>query len=170
MAGTSLKPPSSFRKILCFAGALCLIAVAWQSYAVFKADGFYFKAEKALVIYKRQGEHRDQIYLQAADRNVKMALQIWPDNPDYLVLAAQIAVWQRYVSNAPARDREGYDEAIDMLRQALRQRPSHAKTWGMLAEYKAKAGERDQEMFLAREKALELGGADQRLVKRMLRL
>ncbi len=44
------------------------------------------------------------------------------------------------------------------------------RTWALLAEYKVRVGQRDEEWHLAREKALALGGADRKLVDRMLAL
>jgi tetratricopeptide (TPR) repeat protein len=122
-----------------------------------------------MAVFADQGQRGEPRYLFSANREITRALEIWPENSDYLLLSAQIDVWLEYLE-LEGSTAANYETALAKIRLALENRPSHAKSWALLAEYKAYAGQRDQEMYLAREKALELGGANQKLVEKMLRL
>lgn len=159
---------ASLQKYCGLLAAAGVFVLALVSVNTMRASWSYFKAEKAMAIFSDQGEHRDPKYLLKAHVEIENALKRWPDNPDYLLMSAQVEVWLGHLRLLGAVP--DYDGALGKIRLALAQRPSHARSWAMLAEYKAFASQRDQEMFHAREKALELGGANQRLVQKMLRL
>ena len=164
---------------LIFLTMLALLATIAVAVQVFRADQSYFRAEKAAAIFRDMraapaSDPRESQYLARADFHVEQARKIWPDNPTYLVLAAQTRVWQGYLQASNSEtyidQSQAYREAINLLRRALNLSPANAHTWALLAEYKAATGERDREWHIAREKALELGGANTRLVERMLAL
>lgn len=139
-----------------------------------EADLAFFRAEKSFALFRADRNKQDSKYLKSARKAIDIALNHWRDDPRYLSLAAQIHVWEGYLqaaeTNSPEIEIRHYSEATELLREALRLAPAHAKTWALLAEYKARAGQKDQEWHNAREKALELGGGDIQLVNRMLAL
>lgn len=169
---------TSRHKVLLLALSVSLLVVAGFSINVVRADWFYFKAEKAMAIFNARHEHRQLTqldsqnvpYLDQAEVYILSALSIWGSNSAYLSLYAQVVVWRGYIESDPAVRKRRYQAAIELLKDSLRSRPSHAETWGRLAEYKVLAGQRDLEMHQAREKAFELGGANVNLVNRMMKL
>ena len=161
------------------ASILCLVPAIAFAWKVIRSDWAYFRAEKSTAIFldarsKNSDDPRLAGYIAQADDAIQQALALWPQNPDYLSLAAQISTQKAFNL---AADQSGADirkqsvtQALEYLRQAIRLNPVNAQHWALLAEYKIRAGQRDQEWLQAREKALELGGADPKMVERMLSL
>jgi hypothetical protein len=135
---------------------------------------YYFQVQRQAVHWGGKAGIPSLEAIESAQMMMHRALSLWPQNPDYLNLAGQVHAWKGFVlameSNSPEMAIGHYREAIDMLRHSLDLRPAYAKTWALLAEYKILVGERDDEWLNAREKALALGGANAKLVDRMMRL
>ncbi|MCK9505377.1 MAG: hypothetical protein M0Q95_14510 [Porticoccaceae bacterium] len=163
-----------FAKILAVLLIICLVPAAVFAIKAGVSNLYYFQAERQAVHW---GGNRGRPSLQVvahAQTLIQRALSLWPQNPEYLNLASQISGWHGFVvaaeSDSPDAAISYYREALDMLRLSLRLRPAYAKTWALLAEFKVLVGERDAEWLAAREKALALGGADAKIVDRMMRL
>lgn len=163
-------------KLLLLAISGVLLVSAWFGVSVFRADWAFFRAEKAMAVFKAHMELEPQSlseatpYLNVAEENIVSAISIWSTNSAYLSLYAQVIVWRGYQVSDPQEKLGHYRQALDLLRESLQLRPTHAETWARLAEYKMLALQRDSEMYQAREKALELGGANVELVNRMMKL
>lgn len=134
----------------------------------------YVKAE-----HEASNWHIDQLpptldSILRAESAIQSALRFTPDNSNALTLAAQIHGWKGFIlarhHNDPSLAASHYAQTLNLLRHALRLRPAQASTWALIAEYKTLLGERDQEWYMAKEKALEFGGADIKLVLRMTSL
>ena len=167
-----MRPPSLLIKgmVLVFMGLL--VVVALFSARVGLANLALFNAKKIASGWDAIEAPPAQDDILRAESAINASLGYWRADPDALTLAAQIRGWKNYTlaGEDAAALHPYYREAIEMLREALRLRPAHATTWALLAEYKTLVGERDDEWHLAKERALELGGADIRLVLRMTRL
>ena len=134
----------------------------------------YFQATKLAAGWGGKQGNPSPRTLDAAERAINTALHLWYNNPDYLDLAAQIEGWKGYMAamdeGEGAIARPHYQNSVAFLRRSLELRPAHAETWALLAEYKTRLNERDREWFVAKEKALELGGVKIEIVERMMRL
>lgn len=158
--------------------ALLLCAAAVWGLTVIRADWSYFKADKAMAVFKARVDRKgvadlkagDLFYLESAQANIMSAISLWPANSDYLFLYSQVVVWQGYLKTDLDQQKAYYRHAAQLAIGGLHRKPSYAEGWAKLAEYKALAGERDVEMHEAREKALALGGANVALISRMMRL
>jgi cytochrome c-type biogenesis protein CcmH/NrfG len=166
---------SSWLKKIVLVGVILSLGITVLFAArVVQADLAFFRAEKFFTMFRAEEDDYRAIYLVSARRAIDQALRIWPDNPQHLSLAAQIHAWEGHLkgleANSPDIEIQHYRESIALFRQALRLSPAHARTWALLAEYKIRAGERDEEWRQAVEKALELGGSDPAIVKRMFQI
>lgn len=134
----------------------------------------YVRAQQEVSVWHRDGSQPSIDSILRAESAIQSALVRDHNNPDILTLAAQINGWKGFYlatqQNMPATAENHYRQSLDLLRQAIRLRPAHASTWALLAEYKTLLGERDGEWHLAKEKAMEFGGADIKLVNRMMAL
>ena len=134
----------------------------------------YVKAEHEASRWHKDGSQLNLDSVLRAESAIQSSLRFAPDNSDALTLAAQIHGWKGFVlarqNNDPSLSASHYAESLNLLRHALRLRPSHASTWALIAEYKTLLGERDDESHMAKEKAMEFGGADIKLVLRMMEL
>jgi hypothetical protein len=164
-------PSPATRAAIVAAGALLLLAALF-AVRVGLADLDHFRAKKLASGWNAGEAPPSPDDVLRAEAAIQASLRHWRADPDALTLAAQIRGWKGYAlaGNDPDALNGHYREALAMLREALRLRPAHASTWALVAEYKTLVGERDDEWHLARERALELGGADIRLVLRMTRL
>jgi len=161
-------------RILAVVMIICLVPAMVFAVKAGLSNLLYFQAEKEVIHW---GGRAGNPHLEAVDNAeiaINKTLSLWRENPDYLSLAGQVRGWKGFViateTNSADIALAHYRESLDMLRQSLKLRPAHAKTWALVAEYKTLLGEKDDEWFLAKEKALELGGADSALVDRMMRL
>ncbi|KJS08350.1 MAG: hypothetical protein VR73_05885 [Gammaproteobacteria bacterium BRH_c0] len=161
------------RAALAFAVLLLLMGMV-QAVRIGLGNLAYVKAEHEVSAWHGDASQPTLVSIQRAESAIRSALRFAPDNPDALTLAAQIHGWKGFIlarqQGNPALAASHYAETLDLLRQALRLRPAQAQTWALIAEYKTLLGERDKEWHLAKEKALEFGGADIKLVLRMTNL
>ena len=167
-----MSTPSPATRAAIVIAAVLLLVAALFAVRVGLADLDHFRAKKLASGWDASKAPPSPDEVLRAEAAIEASLRHWRADPDALTLAAQIHGWKGYVlaGNDPESLSDHYGQALAMLREALRLRPAHASTWALLAEYKTLLGERDDEWHLARERALELGGADIRLVLRMTRL
>lgn len=134
---------------------------------VIRADLLYFNVERELVFWGSNNRQPAAAEVAGALQRINIALQYWPDNPDYLVLKARIHVWEGVLAgNGPSAD--GYfEQALHSMERALAVRPSNPYSWALYAEYLTTQPDRRSDLSAAVAKVRQLGPGDPSLQQRM---
>ena len=125
----------------------CRVNAAWQ----------YFAA-RSIIDSHAAAAPVDQKTVEDAEARIRLALDAFPKNPDYLDLAGQLRELHAGRPGTVGAERSALlHQAADYYRQAVAVRPLWPYSWANLLGAKSRLGAADAELRLALARSAELG-------------